>query len=174
MRACGPAGWRPPTLSPGARDRPMLQLPGVIQVQLVDSASAPLSVEDVLVGLNILLGGRYYYGNLVGLTDASGRATITGEELERRFKSDRVAFPADYKVELRDCDAEVELFLLTSQKLSDAQAAVSENYSVPPSIKEAYRRARNAMVHSALTKVDLSMRDERPLLVNLATGVRTT
>ena len=51
--------------------------------QLLPGGSIPAA--DILVGINLLVSDRYYYGNLLGLTDAAGVAIITRDELELAY-----------------------------------------------------------------------------------------
>jgi hypothetical protein len=50
----------------------MLRLPQQIRVQLQDVSGRNLAAADVLIAINLLLAGRYYYGNILGLTNANG------------------------------------------------------------------------------------------------------
>jgi hypothetical protein len=122
----------------------VLHLPGRVTVQLQDVRGRPLAASDVLIAINLLHEGRYYYGNLLGLTDSRGRAELTRHELELRFVADKVSYPMDYKIELEDADPLVEVALLSHQEIAEAMAAVESSPSVSPDIRLCYYRARNA------------------------------
>lgn len=143
----------------------------MIRVQLVDTSGESLRVPDVLVGLNILRHGRYYYGNLIGLTNASGLAQVDGSEIEDRFDHDRALFPSDYKTELADCDEQIEVAVLSRKELEEARAAVTESYFVPPETKDLYARAVNTIISGGLARVDTTLADDQPYKISLQAGI---
>jgi len=150
----------------------MLQLPRSVSVKLVDPQGTPLAEPDVLVGINLLSSGRYYYGNLVGLTDSQGVAIVTGDELEARYRADQAEFPMDYKLELIECDANIELVLLSDREIEDALNAI-DALSIPSrALRSVYARARNAEFTSALQKIEGSWRDEEEIICSLLTRRR--
>ena len=122
----------------------MLRLPGRVAVQLQDVRGRPLAAPDVLIAINVLHAGRYYYGNLVGLTDSNGRAELTRDELDLRFVADKVSYPMDYTIELEDADPLIEVALLSEQEIAEARAAVDSSPSISREIGASYHRARNA------------------------------
>ncbi len=122
----------------------MLRLPGRVAVQLRDVRGHPLAAADILIAINVLHEGRYYYGNLVGLTDPSGRAQLTRDELDLRFVADKVSYPMDYKIDLEDADPLIEIALLSDQEIAEAKVAVESSRCVSPDIGLCYHRARNA------------------------------
>ena len=130
----------------------MLRLPGRISVQLQDVEGRPFAAPDVLIAVNVLLAGRYYYGNLVGLTGPSGLAEITRDELDLRFAADRVAYPMDYKVELTAADPLLEVILLSDQEMADARDALTGSGAVSADIRACYDKARNASFAPASTR----------------------
>ena len=54
----------------------MLRLPARIEARLADVQGHALRASDILIAPNILVDGRYYYGNLVGLTTRDGVASM--------------------------------------------------------------------------------------------------
>lgn len=153
-------------LSHSTRDQ-MLRLPDSLQVQLCDARGLPVREADVLVAINLLVAERYYYGSLVGLTDSNGSACISREEIERRYYQDRARFPMDYKVELLDCDAFIEVVLLGREDVAVASAAVADDFSVAEYIREQYARARNAEFSPALLRAIGDRRDLITLVLTL-------
>ena len=133
--------------------RNMLRLPARLEVQLLDMKGSTLRERDVLVAINLLAHGRYYYGNLVGLTDMSGCATIEGVEVEGRFIADRAAYPAEYKLDLNECDEAIELVILSAKAIDDARCAVAQQSGIPPYVRDCYDRARNDEVTPALLRI---------------------
>lgn len=134
---------------------------------MVDTHGMPASESDVLVAVNLLVSTRYYYGNLVGLTDGAGRVSITSEELERRYASDQARFPMDYKLELIACDAIAEVVLLSEAEVVDATRAIEADFSVSPAIQGFYRRARNARFAPALQRFHADSASGEPLTITL-------
>lgn len=122
----------------------MLRLPGRVVVQLRDPSGRLLDTPDVLIAINVLHEGRYYYGNLVGLTDPRGQAQVTRDELERRFRADQATYPMDYRIALEDGDPIVEVAVLSEQELSAARVAVASSPVASPELRACYHRARNA------------------------------
>jgi hypothetical protein len=148
----------------------MLILPSRIEVRLKDVRDRPLALPDILVGINFLVDGRYYYGNLVGLTDQHGIAAVQRDDLERRFQIDRVRFPMDYKVPLERCDSIIELLVMTGDEVARARQSIVADYAISPDIREAYDRARNCEVAPALVRVQLTIADGHGLQIGLVTG----
>lgn len=150
----------------------MLQLPRSVSVRLVDPTGTPLAEPDVLVGINMLSSGRYYYGNLVGLTDSRGVAVVTGDDLEARYRADQAEFPMDYKLELIECDADIELVLLSVREIEDALSAI-DALAIPSRVlRSVYARARNAKFTTALQKIEGSWRDDEEVICSLPTRRR--
>src|SRR5205823_5564666 len=116
-------------------ERGMLRLPSRIHAQLADVSGHSLAAADVLIALNILVEGRYYYGNLLGLTNRSGVASIARDELDLRFASDRANYPMDYKVALEECDPQIELAVLSEREIDQAKDAVAASPTISPDIR---------------------------------------
>lgn len=145
----------------------MLRLPSRIDVQLVDSYGMQVSEVNILVAVNLLVSTRYYYGNLVGLTDSAGKASITSEALERRYASDQARFPMDYKLELVQCDSMIDVVLLSEAEVADAKQAIASDFSISPAIRDMYSRARNAQFAPALRRVHADSSSGDPLTIEL-------
>jgi hypothetical protein len=148
----------------------MLRLPTRIEVQLTDTAGRPLREPALLIGINILSDGRYYFGNLIGLTNDSGVAAIEGVELELRYQEDRSRYPMDYKLELADCDELIEIVLLSAEELKQARDAVEEAAGIAHSIRTQYAAARNEKFSSALVRVSGDAPQGNSLKVSLPTN----
>ena len=131
----------------------MLKMPQRFSASLRDRQGHSLHAPKVLIAINLLLKGRYYYGNLIGLTDDRGIASITGSELRKRFDQDRANFPMDYKVDLDDCDSMVEILVLSGTEVADGRRAVGDNFSVTAEIRDSYDAAVNYRFAPASVRV---------------------
>jgi hypothetical protein len=149
----------------------MLIVPIRIAVCLKDVRGEALKAPNILIGINFLVNGQYYYGNLIGLTDDRGIATITGAQLEKRFSVDQARFPADYKVSLERCDSDIELFVMAADEVATAWQSVTEDYSVAPEIRDAYACAQNGMMQASLARVPANVTKGEALVVGLTTGI---
>lgn len=147
----------------------MLLLPRRVEVRLKDIRDRPLAAADILIGLNLLVEGRYYYGNLVGLTNDQGHAVVLGQELETRFDIDRARFPMDYKVGLDGCDSTIEVQILSESEVETARRSIAADYSIAPSIRDLYDQARNERVAPALARVQVSSAMAQDLVIDLTT-----
>lgn len=125
--------------------------------------------SGVLVALNTLVDGRYYYGNLVGLTDMGGSASIERHELDLRFAADQGMFPMDYKVPLDECDPFIEVSLMSRSELAEARAAVASSSFVSEDIRNAYAAARNELYRPSRARVWADLPKQSLLLVTLTT-----
>ena len=131
----------------------MLRMPNEMHVQLIDTRGRALEVANILIGINTLVEGRYYYGNLVGLTDRTGSATASGPSIERDFHRDRASYPMDYRIDLDQCDDELEFLILSPEELEEARSAVSDDFTINAQVRESYARALNQLVKPALKRV---------------------
>lgn len=148
----------------------MLRLPRTITVQLTNTSGRPLKERNLLVAINLLSAGRYYYGNLVGLTDEDGRTTTSGAILERAFYRDRATYPMDYKLELLECDDTIELVLLSEKEIGESRAAIAAYGGVDASAVASYECARNRHFAPAMTRVVADSEHDTPLHVALVTS----
>ena len=148
----------------------MLRLPPNLCVHLIDTSGIAMSESDVLIAVNFLRGGRYYYGNLIGLTDERGTATLERSEIELRFAMDRSTYPMDYKVDLEECDPSIEVIILSEAEVSEARRAVDGNPGISGAIRHAYTVARNALLRPALSRVWADSLAGQSLIVFLTTG----
>ena len=148
----------------------MLRLPPHLSAHLVGPGGTVLSEPEVLIAINFLRGGRYYYGNLIGLTDERGIATIERSEIELRFAMDRSTYPMDYKVDLEECDPSIEVTILSEAELSEARRAIDGNPGVSEAIQHAYAVARNALLRPAVSRVWADSLAGQSLVVFLTTG----
>lgn len=128
-------------------------MPNEMHVQLIDARGRALEVANILIGINTLIEGRYYYGNLVGLTDRTGSATASGSSIARDFHRDRASYPMDYRVDLDQCDDELEFLILSPEELEEARSAISDDFSVNAHVRASYAQALNHLVKPALKRV---------------------
>lgn len=148
----------------------MLRLPARVTVQLVDSGGHALRASGILVSINTLVDGHYYYGNLVGLTDEGGLASIDRHELDLRFAADRGMFPMDYKVAFEECDPLIEVSLMSQAELAEARAAIASSSFISEDIRKAYAVASNELYRPSRARVWADLPNEPVLLVTLATN----
>lgn len=143
----------------------MLRLPMVVGAQLQDVDGRRMGAADVLIAINFMVNGQYYYGNLIGLTDQTGAVQLARDELDLRFAADRALFPMDYKVDLDDCDPIVEICLLSEGEIEAAKTAVQDSEFVTPEIRASYDSAENARFRPVLTRVWADLPGQRGLHV---------
>lgn len=129
-----------------------------------------MRASGILLALNTLVDGRYYYGNLVGLTDEHGSASVERHELDLRFAADQGMFPMDYKLALDECDPFIEVSLMSQNELADARAAVASSSFISDDIRNAYAAARNERYRPSRTRVWADMPKQSLLLVTLTTS----
>lgn len=122
----------------------MLRLPQRIRVRLRGASGELLAADRVLIAINIFKGGRYYYGNLLGLTGADGCAELSRDELQRRFLADRAQFPMDYRVPLQDADPVIEVVLMAPDEIGGATAALRGMPQGAPEVIGLYEASRNS------------------------------
>ena len=78
-------------------------LPSTIRTTVLNvDSGAP--IPNILVVIDFLVNGRYYFGTLAGLTDNAGVITTTAVAITTDFVEDRKTFPMDYKVPLSEAD----------------------------------------------------------------------
>ena len=123
----------------------------------------------MLIAVNLLVEGSYYYGNLIGLTNRSGLVAISGDELEKRYRADQARFPMDYRLELIECDDLIEICLLSNAEIKAASEGIAEASDIAPEIRDAYVRARNALFSPALLRAIGDTDNDGTLRVALTT-----
>ena len=129
-------------------------------------------MEGILIGLDTHIEGRYYWGTILGLTDASGSVSVTGAKLLADFQNDQVLFPMDYKVHLKDCDPQVTVRISGGKAFTSFQATIRHQPLVEKWAQDMWLSARNADLSpsastascaapSRLLKIDLDVGRER-------------
>jgi hypothetical protein len=97
-----------------------MQLPDTIRIDL-RPAGAAVSLDRILISIEIRYQGRYYFGTLLGLTSKSGRLQVPGALIAQHFAASRDLFLMDYKVPLAECDTSVVLQLPGGDKFAQQQ-----------------------------------------------------
>ncbi len=143
------------------------RLPSEIVVHLKAESGRSLPLHDILVSVNLYWHGRYYYGDLIGLTDDSGTVRITRDRIERDFDGSQYLFPMDLKVSLDETDPVIGIVVQGHLAFLAATKAVGENRMVTPEARAAYARARNADVLTARTQVKLPVTPPDQLTIEL-------
>jgi hypothetical protein len=116
---------------------------------------AATGAQDLLVALDLLVEGRYYYGCVVGLTDGAGRAVVSRPEVEAQFALDQRTFPMDYRVSLEQCDPVATVRVTGGKEFAEQHAKGGASGLVAPATAARWRRARNAAFRSASAPVQL-------------------
>jgi hypothetical protein len=143
------------------------RLPSEIVVVLKVERDCSFPLSDILVSLNLYCHGRYYYGDLIGLTDDSGTVRITRDRIQLDFDADERLFPMDYKVPLGETDPIVGIVVQGHSDFLSARSAVEESRMVRPDARAAYARARNADVQTSRTQVKLPVAPPDQLIIEL-------
>jgi hypothetical protein len=143
-----------------------LVLPPELGVCLESPGEPDVRLNGLLVALDLLVGGQYYYGTHVGLTDDEGRASLTAEELQLNFQEDQRQFPMDYKVPLSECDAMVRVRVEGGASFSSRQAAALSPLTAPAA-RQRWAKARNAEFRSTSTTITLAS-SQSPVELRLA------
>lgn len=128
-------------------------LPASVRAELRDFTGQRLHMRNILIGINLFVDGRYYYGNIVGLTDAQGSAELARSELDLRFAADRAAYPADYRLDLEECDSILEVFILPQAEIAALLGDSAAKAVVDKRILELYASSRNELVTPAWLKL---------------------
>jgi hypothetical protein len=133
-----------------------LHLPDEIHVEVMRRDGTCAGLESLLVALDVRLGGRYYYGTLLGLTDATGTAATTGQQIERAFQADRQLFPMDYKVPLSACDSTVVVRIKGGPEFLEARSNGAARPQTAADAHEMWLAARNEHVASIAVEVQFA------------------
>lgn len=123
-----------------------LALPDQLVVEVTCDDGSAAIVEGLLIFLDCQHEGRYYYGSLVGLTDADGVARITREAIEGVFAEERRDFPMDYRLPLTSCDARIVVRLVGGAEFAAAADVALRSDSLRDEARALWRRARNTRV----------------------------
>ncbi|HKV43600.1 MAG TPA: hypothetical protein VJT32_02815 [bacterium] len=102
------------------------------------------------------IGGKYYYGDVLGLTGSSGQIFTGSEKIMRDFDQDQQLFPADYVQPLSACDSVVELRILSQAEVEKRSVKTPATAMVAGEVRSMYAQARNHQVKPTTTSVDFS------------------
>jgi hypothetical protein len=137
----------------------MLDLPSEIVVEL---RSDEANVGNLLIALDVLRSGHYYFGGVIGLTDSRGRISFSRESIENAFEENRREFPMDYRIPLREADPEIDVVVPGGSEFRQAQVtALSSALTSEPS-KRIWSLAENHSIESAKARVAMS--SSRPVI----------
>lgn len=133
-----------------------LVLPDEIIIRVESEGRSDGSVVDLLITVDFELDGRYYFGSLVGLTDALGVAQTTRQALATHFRDNQAMFPKHYWVPLEECDGMV-LFAVPGGAHFQSQAtAATSAPMISPTARALWARARNGQVATVSHTLDLT------------------
>ena len=141
-----------------------LALPDILRVRVTCPTDPAVPLDRLLIFLDCHIAERYYFGCLVGLTDAEGRAQITSAGVYEHFTLDQRMFPMDYRVPLEDCDSSIRVHLVGGTDFK-AQRAQLGSGPVTPEAVGLWLRARNDIFSSATAGVDLALGNPAEVLL---------
>lgn len=145
-----------------------MNFPANLRVVVQDRGKA---LPNVLVWINTRVWGQDYYRGLVGLTDASGTALLTRDELLAQFREDRALFPMDYKYPIEDCDDEIVVGIEGGVAFVEHKEVALTSGLVTARAKERWSRAANAQLESVMTIVRIPSRtSELRVVLSPASG----
>jgi len=125
-----------------------MKFPATLSVQLEAPPGSETSIEGLMVSLDTFIEGRYYWGTVLGLTDATGKVSVLGADLIAEFENDRHTFLMDYRVPLENCDSRVRVHIEGGGAFAAGKKLVSTAPLVTAKAKAAWGSARNAAFRS--------------------------
>jgi hypothetical protein len=140
-------------------------LPAAIEVKVLAADEGAIDAPDILVRLDLLWYGHYYYGVHLGLTDRTGMARISARDIEKQFAENRRLFPMDYKVPLDECDEAARISIVGSKSFLKHRAEPFPEW-VTAAVAEEWTRARNGAYRPAQQPIALV--DTRPIQTTIA------
>jgi hypothetical protein len=127
---------------------------------LVDGAHHALRHPNILIAIDVLLNGHYYYGGTLSLSNAAGLATFDGEQVATNFEHNQRMFPMDYGTSLTDCDDRLRVLVLGDGEFREARQRALASPFLAPKFREMWKIAQNEPLPSALAVVDLGKADQ--------------
>jgi hypothetical protein len=122
----------------------------------VTLSTTPGSVpHNLLVGVDIRLNGKYYYGTILPLTDQDGSTSLIPERLRADFRHSQELFPMDYKVSLDSCDDTIGFVILGGAEFVKERDTSVGNGLVDPDAQDSWAKAANEFV--VTKRVDVSL-----------------
>lgn len=122
------------------------------RIEVALRSSVGSAIEGVLVSGSLYLAERYYYGFLVGVTDADGFVSTTGGAVAESFSKDRELFPMDYRVPIGECDG-VSLGVVGGGDFV-AQLGNLNHPFIDADVRTQYQAAANAAYSTTWTAVE--------------------
>jgi hypothetical protein len=147
----------------------MLKLPHAIVVQ-VEGSRAPIS--KLLIAVHFLHRAEYYFGGVVGLTDANGEVVFLREAIEQAFAANQRLFPMDYRIPLVDCDSMVRVVILGGEEFLAAQKTALASPLTAATAKDLWREADNSPIRSLRESVDLNKADPDRVVIKVTASPR--
>ena len=118
-----------------------------INIQLTSRDNEPLPMGNVLVLINLFIGGRYRYGFFVGRTDDRGRLNVSYEDVEKLRHASAVQSVMDYNTKLDDCDPLIQIVVPTEEDLLGRKQRAFEHYGRIPSWAVTWPSNANVKAH---------------------------
>jgi hypothetical protein len=109
----------------------------------------------ILVGLDFLVDGQYYFGTLIGLTDADGITSTSAHEVQATFLEEQRAFPMDYRLSLHDCDPAVRIVIEGGPAFTRRRADALASPVITRRFRGFWEQAHNAQIEPVSVLVPL-------------------
>ena len=129
--------------------------------------------HNLLVGVDIRINGKYYYGTILPLTDTDGSTSLIPERLKADFHHSQELFPMDYKVPLDSCDDTIGFVILGGAEFVAERDTSVGNGLVDPDAQDSWAKAANELVLTKRVDVNLATATEAvriPIDLNKATA----
>jgi hypothetical protein len=150
------------------------QLPSELVFNVKNQSSGELPLPDVVVSMELYWRGLYYYGDLIGITDADGTARIARDRLLQDFAKDQHLFPMDFKVPLEQSDAVIGIVVRGESDFLAVREAINKNPLVTFFARDVYARGRNASLQTTRRKIELPATATASLSIDLAVSTKVS
>ena len=120
-----------------------LHLPAELAVTVITDDPAVTDLADILVNADFYLEGRYYYGDLLGLTDPAGQLLVPKRHILEGFRESQLGGIMDYKVPLDRCDANATIRIPGGGDFRFNQLLVPGSAHISNWAQDIWARARN-------------------------------
>jgi len=150
----------------------MSPAPIAIEIDLITEPPRSDAVSGILIAMDLRYRGRYYYGTIVGCTNAAGHARLSYAALEAAFAADQRLSPMDYRIPLDQCDPDAVILVEGGPEFVKQRAAAVTSPLVDPEICRLWEAASNEKIDPARTIVMLD-RPDSDGVIRATLSVRT-
>ena len=120
-----------------------LHLPSELSVALVTDDSSLPDLAQIMVAADFYFEGRYYYGTILGLTDAIGKVRVTQAQILERFREAQLGGIMDYKIPLERCDENATIRIPGGGDFRLSQILVPGSANISSWAQDIWARAKN-------------------------------